>query len=809
MIRNYLKIAFRNLMKYKFISFINLFGLTVGITCCLLISEYILHETSYDRYNKNAKNIYRVERTFINPETKLLNLKLGAVAPPIGPLLTNDFKEIKKVTRILPNGSTPLKYGEKMFNEKNVYFADENLFDLFDVDVVKGNAAKALNDPYSIMLTEDEAKKYFGNDDPINKVIKINNQFDCKVTGVYKSFPSNSHIHPDIMLSFNTLNDTAVYGKKQLATNWGNNSFYTYILLPDNYDAKKLENQMPAFLDRNYVEPDATKFKTSDWTSLTLRKLTDIHLNAHNDEEVEENGDIKRVYIFSAIALFILLIACINYMNLSTARSVLRAKEIGVRKVVGAGKPELISQFLSESVLICVMATVLAFLCTWLTLPGLNKLSGQQLEISSLLKWQIIIPLLLVPFIIGIASGIYPALFLSSFQPVKVLKGIIKVGGNGFSFRKILVVIQFAISIILIISTGIVFQQLRYMQSKDLGFDKEHIVTLNYVAGLNDKFESFKNELFSNSYIKDAGRSSRIPSGRLLDAMGSQINRGNSLEPAKANIKYVAAEPGFLSTYGIKMAAGRNFSKDFSTDSGSFLINEAAVKVLLLKSNEEAVGKQFQYGGRKGELVGVFKDFHFESMHQRIVPLVFFIPRTAGAYNIISVKISGNNIPAALSHIENTWKKYLPETPYTYTFLDEKFQKLYESEQKQGSIFTIFACIAIFIACLGLFGLSAFAITQRIREIGIRKVLGADVGSIVGLLSKDFLKLVIIAAVIAFPLAWYAMNNWLQDFAYRINIPWWIFLAAGIIAAIIAFATISLQAVKAAVANPVKSLRTE
>jgi putative ABC transport system permease protein len=347
------------------------------------------------------------------------------------------------------------------------------------------------------------------------------------------------------------------------------------------------------------------------------------------------------------------------------------------------------------------------------------------------------------------------------------------------------------------------------MQNKDLGFNREHIVTLNYVTGLNETYQSFKTELLSNSYVKDAGRSSRIPTGRLLDAMGSEINRGDSLEPAKADIKYVVAEPEFLSTYGIKMVAGRNFSKDFSTDSGSFIINEAAAKVLLLKSNEEAIGKQFRYGGRKGALIGVFKDFHFESMHQRILPLVFFIPRRETSYSTISIKVAGNNITPALAHIESTWKKYVTEIPYSYTFLDENYQRLYQSELKQGTIFTVFACIAIFIACLGLFGLSAFAITQRIKEIGIRKVLGASVGNIVGLLSKDFLILVAISAIIAFPVAWYAMNSWLQEFAYRISIPWWIFIAALVIAALIALFTISFQAIKAAVSNPVKSLRTE
>jgi putative ABC transport system permease protein len=809
MIRNYFKTAFRNLLRYKFISFINLFGLSVGLTCCLLILTYILNELSYDRYNKNANNIYRVERTFLNPETGTLSLELGAVAPPFAPLLENDFKEIKKITRFLDAGTTALRYEDKRFNEQQVYFADENLFDVFDVSVTRGNPSKALNDPYSIMLTEDVAKKYFGKEDPINKVIRLDNQFNLKVTGIYKPFPSNAHIHPAIMVSFNTLKDTAIYGEENLRTNWGNNSFYTYLLLPPGYNPKKLEAQFPAFLNRHVTDDGDGKFKQSDWTSLSLRKLTDIHLYSHKDSEIEENGDIKRVYIFSAIALFILLIACINYMNLSTARSALRAKEIGVRKVIGAGKPELIAQFLSESILICWMATVLAFLLTLLVLPGLNKISDQSLSLNILSKWQIILPLVLVPFIIGTLSGIYPAIFLSSFKPVKVLKGILKVGENSFSFRKVLVVTQFSISIILIISTAIVFQQLRYMQNKSLGLNKEHIVNFNNNAGLNNSWESFKTALLANPNIKEVGRSSRIPSGRLLDANGSKINHGDSLAPTKADIKFVRADEGFIPTYGMKMVAGRNFSKEYGMDTSSFLINEAAVKALGLKSNEDAVGKQFTYGDRTGQLIGVVNDFHFESLHQRILPIVLFTSATPNGYGRISIKISENNIPAALAHIENTWKKFLPETPYDYTFLDERFEDLYKAEQQQGSIFTIFSFIAIFIACLGLFGLSAFTITQRIKEIGIRKVLGASVGNIVQLVSKDFLLLVLIAALIAFPVAWYAMHNWLEDFAYRINIPWWLFIAAGILAAIIAFATISIQAVKAAVANPVKSLRTE
>ena len=808
MIKNYFKIAWRNLKRNKFISFINLFGLTVGLCCCLLITLYILNELSYDRYNKNANNIYRIERTFLNAETGALSLELGAVAPPFGPLLQNDFKDIKKLTRVLATGTSAIKYGDNIFNQDNVFFADENLFDIFDFKVTKGNVAKSLNDPYSVMLTEETAEKYFGNDDPMNKVIRLNNQYDFKVTGIYKALPANAHWHPDVMISFSTLKDSAIYGEKNLMNNWGNNAFYTYLLLPEHYNPKKLENQFPAFQNRHI--PADGKFQASDYSILSLRKLTDIHLHSHKDSELEINGDINRVYIFSAIALFILLIACINYMNLSSARSVLRAKEIGVRKTAGASKGELVGQFLYESVFIAWLAAIFAFVLTVIALPWLNQLSGQQLSTNSLLQWKVLTAILLLPFVVGIFSGIYPALYLSSFQPVKVLKGIMKKGGGNISFRKALVVFQFSISIILIIATVIVFQQLNYIQNKSLGFDREHVITFKNNNGLNVSFESFKTELLSNSNIKKVGRSSRIPTGRLLDSQGSMLNRGDSLAPSKADIKYVVADEDFIPAYGIKIVAGRNFSKDYGTDTSSFLINETAVKALELKSNDDAIGKQFQYGGQKGTIAGVFNDFNFESLHQRIIPLVLFESRTDDGdnYDNISIKASGN-ISAALTQIEKTWKKFLPEIPFEYQFLDNRYAKLYESENRQSSIFTIFSCIAIFIACLGLFGLSAFTITQRVKEIGVRKVLGASTGSIVKLISKDFLLLVVIAAVIAFPVAWYAMNHWLQDFAYRIQIGWWVFLLAGIIALLIAFATISFQAVKAAMSNPVNSLRSE
>ncbi len=797
-------------MKHKLISFINLFGLTIGLTCCLLILTYILNELSYDKYNKNANQVYRLTRTFYNGNGEA-TFNLATVSPPFGYYFPSEFPEIQKMTRLLDNGNTPLRYKDKLINEQDVYFADENLFNVFTVKVLKGNPKTALNEPFTIMLTEETAKKYFGNEDPVNKVIRANNQFDVKVTGIYKAFPSNAHIHPNMLVSFNTLKDNSVYGEEGLRTNWGNNSFFTYLLLPKDYNVKKMKARFPAFLDKHMADQYGG-MQPSKYTKLDLQKLTDIHLYSHTDDEAEPNGDVSRVYIFSAIALFILLIACINYMNLSTARSALRAREIGIRKVVGARKKELIAQFLSESVLITWTAIIIAIILLYITLPWLNKVSDQNLTVDILMKWQVLIPLFLSPFIIGIISGLYPALFMSSFQPVKTLKGLFKVKGSSISFRKMLVVTQFAISIILIIATIVVFQQLHYMQNASLGYDKEHIVTMSYNSELNDQYESFRNTLLQDRNIKEVGRSSRIPTGRLLDGTGAATLGSDSMVPVKADIRYVATDYNFIPTYEISLIAGRNFSRTYGTDTSNFIINETAAKAVGWKSGEQAVGKDFRYGGTTGHIIGVMKDFHFESLHQEISPLIFIMPASSpgqSPYGKISIKISGENISSTLATIKNTWQKFLPQLPYQYTFLDENFSKLYDAEQKQETIFTTFACIAIFIACLGLFGLSAFAISQRVKEIGVRKVLGADVSNIVVLLSKDFLKLVMIAAGIAFPVAWYAMYNWLQGFAYRINIQWWVFIIAALAAVCIALFTISFQAIKAAIANPVKSLRTE
>jgi len=806
MIRNYLRSAFRNIKRHPFISFINIFGITVGLTCCLLILTYVINEKSYDRYDKNADDIYRVTRIFYSAPN-VESLHLSSIAPAFGPGLRLAFSDMKEMTRTLPDGTISFQYKEKLFNEQNAFFADENFFDFFTVPVLKGDGRKALTEPYSAMLTPDIAKKYFGDEDPMNKQIILDgNKHAFTVKGIYNPFPFNSHMHPDILVSFNTLNDSTIYGQKQLATSYGNNAFYTYLMFPKGYTTERIEARFPDFLDKYCAALGAPpKLKVHNMTKLTAQKLTDIHLTSHLDDEIEENGSSSRVYIFSAIALFILLIACINYMNLSTARSALRAKEIGIRKVVGAERKEIIAQFLSESVIVTYVSLLIAFGLTVLLLPAVNRMSGLQLSINSLFAWYFLIPVLLLPFIVGIISGIYPALFMSSFIPVKVLKGLFKVQTSTFSFRKILVVLQFSISIILIVATTVVFRQLQYIQDKDLGFDKDHVLTLVGAGALGNHFEAFKTDLLSNPNIKSIGRSSRIPSGRLLDDQGASVLEGGTFQPLKVDLKQVAVDDGFIPAFGIKMAAGRNFSHDIKTDSNKFIINETTVKTLGWGTPEKAINKQIKYGNVTGNVIGVMKDFHFESLHQPIIPIILIWQ----PYGKVSIKVSGQNVQASISHIQSTFTHYLPNTPFDFTFLDERFDKLYHSEQQQSTLFTIFACIAIFIACLGLLGLSAFTISQRVKEIGVRKVLGASVPQIVQELSKEFLALVTIAAVVALPLALYLMNQWLDSFASRTSVSWWILASAAAMAVIIAFATISFQSIKAATANPVRSLRSE
>ncbi|MGV3589489.1 MAG: ABC transporter permease [Adhaeribacter sp.] len=810
MFKNYLKIAFRNMLRHKVYSFINLFGLTVGLTCCLLITLYITNELSYDRYHTKADRIYRVTRNFVNQDGTV-NLHLGNIAPPFGPLLKSYFPDLEEVVRILQSNAVVAVNPERTFNEEDIFFAEPAFFKVFTVPVLSGNPTKALNEPNTVLLTEKMAAKYFPNQNPVGQVLRMDSQLNLKVTGVYKSFPANSHFHPNFLVSFVTLEDSAVFGRENLRTNYGSNNFATYLLFPKDYPVQNVEAQFPAFIDKSMPAEGANAVKASSWTNLFLQKLTDIHLYSHLDTELEENGDINTVYLFTAIALFILLIACINFMNLSTARSSIRAKEIGVRKVMGATQPKLVVQFLAESMIFAILAVLMALLLTKLMLPVMNSFTGRELSFTIQNSWLMALAVQGLAALVGLVAGSYPALFLSSFQPVKVLKGKLTTGKNSISLRKVLVILQFAISVVLLVSTAVVYKQLSYLKDRALGLDKDHIVNLNYNSTqLGPKYDAFRQELLTNPAVKEVGRSIGVPSDRLLNSMGNaRLQTADSMANSPVAFQYLGIDQDFIQTYKIKLLAGRNFSESYPTDdSMAFLLNESGAKLLGLNNPQEGIGRSLEYGNRKGRLVGVLQDFHFESMHEKIKPIIFIIP-DGRQYSDISVKLQGNNIPEGLAHLEKTWKKFLPENPFDYNFLDESFGQLYEAEQKQGLLFTIFAGIAILIACLGLFGLASFATEQRTKEIGIRKVLGASVSGIVTMLSKDFLKLVLLANIIAWPLAWYGMHRWLQDFAYRTNISWWIFGVATVLALIVALLTVSFHAAKAAVANPVKALKTE
>ena len=806
MLRNYLLIALRNLRKHKTFGFINITGVAVGLACFLLIALYVKDELSYDRYNANADRIYRVTRTFLSSEGTA-SLRLAQAAPPFGPLLKQDFPEAEQVVRTIDNGGL-VRYGEHSFNEEDMYFAEANLFKVFSFDLVSGNPDQALVNPFSIMFSRPMAEKYFGSENPVGKIVRLNDQFDMTVTGVFEPLPAQAHFHPKFLASFSTFNDPRVYGAEQLRTSWSDNSYNTYVLLRAGRgdgptDPKRIEAAFPTF--QNKYVPAFEGRKASSFSVLNLQKLTDIHLRSHTDSEVEPTGDISYIYLFSAIGLFILLIACINYMNLATARSAGRAKEVGMRKVVGALRSQLIGQFLSESIVLVVLALGVAIVLMLSCLPMLNAFTTKQLSFSQLLDPIFLSIVIGITLLTGLVAGSYPAFFLTSFRPLGVLKGQIASAMRTGKLRQVLVITQFAIAIVLIISTAVVYNQMKYIQDYRLGYQKEQMLLLNDIGDSTTNYETLKQQLIATGAVRDMGRSSRIPSGRLLDSYDARTLKGDTMAPVMINLRALRIDYDFIPAYQIGMAAGRNFSRSYSTDTSMVVLNETAVRQLGW-TPEQAIGKPFQYGPAKGQIIGVTKDFHFESLHQQMSALAMIL--TPRQLNWLSIPIQGN-IPASVQRVESVWKKFFPERPFDYQFLDTRFDRLYAREQTQQTLFSIFAGVAILISCLGLFGLSMFMAEQRTKEIGIRKVLGASEASLVALFSKDFMKLVVIALVIASPVAWYAMHTWLTDFAYCTDIHWWVFLLAGGLTVAIALLTVSFQSVKAALMNPVKSLRSE
>lgn len=808
MLYNYLKIALRLFTRNKLISAINIFGLALALTGSLLIAIFIQDELSYDRYHTRADDIYRVTRNFLSPDGSV-TLHLGPIAPPFGPLLKNDFPDIEEVARTTGFYRSLSMIEEdgtfkESLNIENPFYAEPSIFKLFSIPILAGDTKTPLEKPYTVMVSDVTAKKYFGTLDVVGKRLKAEDFF-MEITGVYQSFPAQSHWHPDILIAFSTLNDDNIYGRNRLETGWDNNNFSTYILVNDQFDPEKTEAQFPAFLDRHMGESD-NPVQPSSWTNLFLQPLTSIHLHSQLDYEIEANGSINHVYIMGAIGIFLILIACFNFINLSTARATTRGKEVGLRKVLGAFKKQLITQHLSESILIAFFSFLLANVFISISIPWLNDFTGKSIQLENYVNLATILLMLGFMVLVGIMAGLYPAFVISTFKPALILKGQQgSVKGSG-GIRKALVVVQFTISIIMIIATLITYQQLNFLNDHELGYAKDQVVTLGYDDALAERYETFYHELTKNPAIMNVGRSSLIPTGRLLDYQGTSVQQGDSLVATDIAMKDVRIDHEFFDTYQIPLVSGRNFSKEIkSDDSLGFIINETAAHMVGWTS-EEAVGQVLRNGSVTGQVIGVVKDFHFESLHEPIVPVVFHGQHN---FNRISVRVSESKVEDALVHIEEVWKQFMPNLPFNYSFLSERYRHLYDSEQSQNELFIIFAGLAIFIASLGLFGLATFNTLHRLKEVSIRKVLGAPIGSILQLLSKEILILIFIANLIAWPTAWYFMNKWLSGFAYHIEMNILVFIIAGMLALVITLITIGSQTIKAALTNPATILRNE
>jgi len=796
MLKNYFKIAWRNLIKHKVFSLINICGLAIGVAAFWLITLYIADEWSYDRYNEKSDRIFRVSQ---HGNWNGGKFNLAVTSAPYAPALKNDYPEVEEAIRIDAEGGGKITYGDKQINEGGMAFTDNAIFNVFSYHFLFGDPHTALSKPQSIVLTKELAERLFGDArNALDKTIQIDTN-PTTVTGVIDNIPVNSHF---IFAAFRSL--PANYTDR-----WGNANLYTYVLLKNHDDLKKIEAGSDAFFNK-YIKGDLGPMRYK----MELQPLTSIHLKSHLDYEIGSNGNITYVYVFSVVALLILAIAVINYVNLTTARSSVRVKEVGVRKVIGSSKKQLMLMFFAESVLLTIIATLLAGVLIGFALPYFNQLSGKSLILLQFGLSKTVLVFFVFSLTTGILSGLYPALLLSGFRTIAAMKGQMGSQASTILFRKSLVVFQFIITIVMIAGSCIIYQQLHYVMSKDLGFNKTQVLTFHiHDKAVRTKIATIKSQLLQNPEVESVGIAGNPIGNNNIGSGDFNLGADGKINPESKIVENLVVDEDFIPTMQIRMARGRNFSQSMPTDKKeSIIVNETLVNELGWK---DAVGKMVRTGvDAQGnvitqKIIGVIKDFNTYSLQHKVAPMVLEMPATANDEDNLYVRIGKSNSRATLNYITEVYSRFDRENKAEFHFLDQNFAGQYQSEQKQGSILFIFTLMAICIACLGLFGLVTFTAEQRIKEIGIRKVLGASVTNIVTLLSKDLMKLVLIATVIASPLAWYGMSKWLQSFAYRIDIQLWVFALAGVVAILIAFITVSTQSIKAATINPAKSLKSE
>ena len=799
MLKNYLKIALRNLIKYKAYSIINLLGLTIGLMSCILISLYVLDELNFDRFHSKAERIYRIVETQASPDQG--ERQFGVTVAPLGPTMAEEIPEVINYARLVRLGRMVVQYGQNKFYEEFLA-ADPNFFEIFDFEFIAGGN-ELFSDPATVILTEDAAKKYFGDENPIGKILHTNRNLDFNIVGVLRRLPQNSHLQFDMLFSLATVQ--ADENRSPFLQRWDVIGFQTYVLLDEHNNSDQVEAKLPALL-KKYQPPESTVEK-----KIALQNLSDVHFYSENIEFERNYGKSKiaYIYIFATIAFFIVIIASINYMNLATARTVNRANEVGLRKVVGAQPIQLVGQFISESMLMSFAAFLLAYALAQLILPQFNAFTGKELSFDLNNVGQLFFGLVSLTFIVGLASGSYPAFYLSKIPIISVLKSNFKSGSRANSLRRSLVVTQFVLSIIMIVTTLVTFNQMNYIKNMELGFNKNQLVVVDINSGaVRSNFAAMRSEFLQIPTVQSVSVTSRVP-GEWKNILEFEAIPQGATEADARTMNFFGVDSHFLETFEVELAAGRNFIETMTTDTTAVLINEAAAETF---GWDDPINKSFTIPSQNFEahIIGVVRDFNFRSLHEKVDPLILgHSHNPIHAIDYFTSKIANVDIPATIKSLEDIHEKYDKVTPFEYHFLDQQLENFYESDQRVSALFGMAAGLAIFISCLGLFGLAAFTAEQRTNEIGVRKVLGATVTQIILLLSKEFTKLVIIALFIAVPIAYFASNKWLQEFAYRIDIGLGTFLIAGLLVLIIAWSTIAYQAIKAALTNPVDALRYE